>query len=50
MDDDEEVGIKEGEVSGTKNDESKKEDATSPKVYIRTRSFPQRYIKRSLDK
>ena len=50
MDDDEEVGIKEGEVSGTKKDESKKEDATSLKVNIRTLSFPQRYIRRNLDK
>ena len=54
MDDDEEVGIKEGEVSGTKKDESKmqskKEDATSPKIDIRTLPFPQRYIRRSLDK
>ena len=54
MDDDEEVGVKEGEVSGTKKDESKmqskKEDATSPKVDIRTLPFPQRYIRRSLDK
>ena len=53
MDDDEEVGIKEGEVSGTKKDESKmqskKEDATSPKVDIRTLPFPQRYIRRNLE-
>ena len=38
VDDDEEVGVKEGEVSGTKKDESKmkneKEDITSPKVDI----------------
>ena len=54
VDDDEEVGVKEGEVSGTKKDESKmkneKEDITSPKVDIRTRPFPQRYIRHSLDK
>ena len=54
MDDDEEVGVKEGEVSGTKKDESKmkneKEDITSPKVDIRTLPFPQRYIRRNLDK
>ena len=51
---DEEVGVKEGEVSGIKKDESKmqskKEDATSPKVDIRTLPFPQRYIRRNLDK
>ena len=44
MDDDEEVGIKEVEVSGTNKDESKmqskKENATSPKVDIRTLPFP----------
>ena len=38
MEDDEEVGIKEGEVSSTKKDEnkmqSKKEDDTSPKVVL----------------
>ena len=54
MDDDEELGIKEGKDSGTKKDESKmqskKEDATSPKVDIRTLPFPQRYIRHSLDK
>ena len=54
MDDDEEIGVKEGEVSGTKKDESKmqskKEDATSPKVDIRTLPFHQRYIRHNLDK
>ena len=54
MDDDKEVGVKEGEVSGTKKDGSKmqneKEDTTSPKVDIRTLPFPQRYIRRNLDK
>ena len=53
MEDDEEVGIKEGEVSSTKKDESKlqsKEDAISPKVDIRTLPFPQRYIRHNLDK
>ena len=52
VDDDEEVGVKEEEVSGTKKDESKlqsKEDATSPKVDIRTLPFPQRYIRRNLE-
>ena len=54
MDDDEEVGVKERKVSGTKKDESKmkneKEDNTSPKVDIRTLPFPQRYIRSNLDK
>ena len=54
MEDDEEVGIKEGEVSSTKKDEnkiqSKKEDDSSPKVDVRTLPFPQRYIRRNLDK
>ena len=49
VDDDEEVGVKEGEVSGIKKDESKmqskKEDTISLKVDIRTLPFPQRYIK-----
>ena len=54
VDDNEEVGVKEREVSGTKKDESKmkneKEDITSPRVDIRTLPFPQRYIRRNLDK
>ena len=51
---DEEVGVKEGKVSGTKTDErkmqSKEEEATSPKVDIRTLPFLQKYIRRSVDK
>ena len=60
MDDDEEVGVKEGEVSGTKNDKgalkSTKDDATmppkenEPKVDLKTLPFPQRYVRHNLDK
>ena len=58
--DDDEVGIEEAEISGTKdNDEiskkDKKRDAMppkegEPKVDLKTLHFPQRYIRRSLDK
>ena len=59
MIDDDEVEIKEVEVSGKKDDEcatkSKKGDATppkedEPKVDFKTLSFPQRYIRHNLDK
>ena len=57
--DDDEVGIEEVEVSGKKDDEcamkSKKRDATlikedKPSVDLKTLPFPQRYIRRNLDK
>ena len=60
MVDDDEVGIEEVEISGTKDDDEiskkdKKGDAMppkegEPKVDLKTLPFPQRYIRRSLDK
>ena len=58
--DDDEVRIEEVEISGTKDDDEiskkdKKGDAMppkegEPKVDLKTLPFPQRYIRRSLDK
>ena len=57
--DDDEVGIEEEEISGKKDDEcttkSKKGDAIppkedEPKLDFKTLPFPQRYIRRNLDK
>ena len=59
MVDDDEVGIEEEEVSGKKDDEcttkSKKGDTTlikedEPNLDFKTLPFPQRYIRRNLDK
>ena len=60
MVDDDEVGIEEAKVSGTKDDKevmkSTKDDATmppkenEPKVDLKTLPFPQRYVRRNLDK
>ena len=57
--DDDEVGIEEEQVSGKKDDEcatkTKKGDATlikedEPNVDFKTLPFPQRYVRRNLDK
>ena len=58
--DDEDVGIEEAKISGTTDDDEiskkdKKGDAMppkegEPKVDLKTLPFPQRYIRRSLDK